>query len=205
MKTSSSIRLIVALSIVLAAFTACKTAPPTPPPAPVQGSATIVTEGVPGGITVDTVTMTAKVTAIDYDKRTVTLLGSDGSESKIDVGPQAINFDQVKVGDLVKVKATEETVVFLGGQDSAASDGAAAMTAQAAKGTQPGGMVVGTMQVTGTVKELDPTHQMATLQFEDGSTKIFPVRDDIDLSHYRVGQKVVFQVTHMVAISVEKP
>jgi len=31
------------------------------------------------------------------------------------------------------------------------------------------------------------------------------VRDDIDLSRRKVGEKVVFQVTEMIAISVEKP
>jgi len=31
------------------------------------------------------------------------------------------------------------------------------------------------------------------------------VRDDIDLSQRKVGEKVVFQVTEMIAISVKKP
>jgi hypothetical protein len=31
------------------------------------------------------------------------------------------------------------------------------------------------------------------------------VRDDIDLSQRKVGEKVVFLVTEMIAISVEKP
>jgi hypothetical protein len=46
---------------------------------------------------------------------------------------------------------------------------------------------------------------MATLAFDDGSTKTFPVRPDIDLGQRSVGEKVVFQVTEMIAISVEKP
>ena len=52
---------------------------------------------------------------------------------------------------------------------------------------------------------IDRTKRTATLRFEDGRTKTFPVRDDIDLSRRKVGEKVVFLVTEMVAISVDKP
>jgi len=65
--------------------------------------------------------------------------------------------------------------------------------------------VAETVQVTATVTAIDQTNRTATLQFEDGSTKTLPVRDDIDLSQRKVGEKVVFQVTEMIAISVEKP
>lgn len=42
----------------------------------------------------------ARVDAIDYAKRTVTLKTDKGSVT-LEVGPQAKNFDQVKVGDTV--------------------------------------------------------------------------------------------------------
>ena len=40
---------------------------------------------------------------------------------------------------------------------------------------------------------------------EDGTVETFTVRDDIDLSKHKVGEKVVFVVTEAVALSVEKP
>jgi len=43
------------------------------------------------------------------------------------------------------------------------------------------------------------------VRFDDGSIETLPVRDDIDLSKRKVGEKVVFIVTQMVALSVEKP
>jgi len=79
------------------------------------------------------------------------------------------------------------------------------MVALAPKGAQPAGLVAETTQVTATVKAIDPTNHTATLQFEDGSAETFPVRDDIDLSRRKVGEKVVFQVTEMIALSLEKP
>ena len=77
--------------------------------------------------------------------------------------------------------------------------------ALAPKGAKPGGLVAQTTQITARVEAIDRTERTATLRFEDGSTKTFPVRDDIDLSRRKVGEQVVFRVTEMIAIRVEKP
>ena len=70
--------------------------------------------------------------------------------------------------------------------------------------TKPGGLVAQVTQVTAMVVAIDQTKRTATLRFDDGSTETFPVRDDIDLSRHKVGERVVFRHTEMVAISVEK-
>ena len=187
----------------LLTLTACSTTSP-PPPAK-ETRSTDIQEGVPGGVIVDTLDVSAKVTAIDTSNRKVTLLGPDGDKFTVKVGPEAVNFDQIRVGDLVNATVTEELVVYLDEEGASAPDGAAGVVALAPKGAQPGGLVAETVQVTATVTAIDQTNRTATLQFEDGSTKTLPVRDDIDLSQRKVGEKVVFQVTEMIAISVEKP
>ncbi len=55
----------------------------------------------PMGVMVDTTVITGAVTAIDYAKRTVTLLGPEGNSRTIEVGPAATRFDAVKKGDNV--------------------------------------------------------------------------------------------------------
>jgi len=191
------------LLTALITLSACTTASPPPPAA---GAGTVAyAEGVPGGVMVNTVDMSARVTAIDTANRKVTLLGPDGDKVTVKVGPEAVNFDQIRVGDLVNATVTEALVVYLDEEGASPPDGSAAMVALAPKGAQPAGLVAETTQVTATVKTIDPTNRTATLQFEDGSSQTFPVRDDIDLSRRKVGEKVVFQVTEMIAISVEKP
>jgi hypothetical protein len=59
--------------------------------------------------------------------------------------------------------------------------------------------------VAGKVIAIDLEKRKATLQFEDGSTETFSVRPDIDLSRHQVGERVVFRVTEMIAIGIEKP
>ena len=186
----------------LLALTACSTTAPPPPP---EGkTATAYQKGVPGGVVVNTVDVSARVTAIDKANRKVTLLAPDGEKYQVKVGPEAVNFDQVKVGDLVKATVTEELVVYLEEEGASSGSGEAGVVALAPKGAKPGGVVAQVRQVTATVVAIDRTKRTAKLQFEDGSIETFPVRDDIDLSKHRVGERVVFRHTEMIAITVEK-
>lgn len=162
-------------------------------------------DGVAGGVIVQTFELTARVAAINKANREVTLVSDDGIKQKVTVGPEAINFNQIRIGDRLTVTATEEMVVELGVPGEKTGDGAAAVVALAPKGAKPGGLVAETVQVTGTVTAIDAAKRTATLRFEDGTIKTLPVRDDLDLSKRRVGEKVVFQVTEMIAISVKKP
>jgi hypothetical protein len=195
-----SLALLPAILIIFVA--ACATS--TPPPAPETDTAVAVKEGVPGMVVVNTVKVSARVTAIDKKKRTATLLGPDGKKYPIKVGPEAVNFDQVKMNDLVNVTLTEELVVYLEKEGTASSDGEAGVVALAPKGEKPAGLVAQTIRTTGTVESIDQKKRTATVRFEDGTTKTFPVRDDIDLSKHKAGERLVFHLTEMIAISVEK-
>jgi hypothetical protein len=177
----------------------------TPPPPGTTNTTVAVAEGVPGGIFVNTVEVSARVTAIDTTKRKLTLLLPDGEKTTVKVGPEAVNFDQIRSGDLIKATLTEELVVYLDEEGASGPDGSAAVVALAPKGAKPGGVVAEARQVTATVAAIDASNRTATLRFEDGHTKTFPVRADIDLSQRKVGDKVVFLVTEVIAISLEKP
>jgi hypothetical protein len=160
-------------------------------------------EGTAGGVFVQTLEVTAKVAAIDKANRKVTLLSNDGIKQVVKVGPDVINFDQIRVGDQLTVTATEELAVEMSAPGD--TDEAAALVALAPKGAKPGGVVAEAVQVTGTITAMDAAKRTATLKFEDGTTRTFPVRSDVDLSQRKVGDKVTFRVTEMMAISVQKP
>jgi hypothetical protein len=159
-------------------------------------------EGTAGGVFVQTREITAKVAAIDTANRKVTLISEDGIKQVVKVGSEAINFDQIRVGDQLKATVTEELVVQMGRKDEVF--GGAAIVALAPKGAKPGGFIADALQVTGTVTTIDMAKRTATLKFEDGTTKTFPVRSDVDLGKLQVGDKVMFRVTEMIAISIGK-
>jgi len=65
----------------------------------------------PMGIKVDTVQVSGAVTAIDYDKRQVTVKGPKGNLQTFEVSKKAKNFGNVKVGDVVVVTLTTATTI----------------------------------------------------------------------------------------------
>ena len=65
----------------------------------------------PMGVMVDTTVLTGAVTAIDYAKRTVTLVGPEGNSHTFEVGPAAKKFDAVKKGDNVIVTLKSATTL----------------------------------------------------------------------------------------------
>jgi len=197
---SGSLALTAATLFIL---TACSAA--SPPPPATDEVAVAYQKGVPGGVTVNTVEVSARVTAINKAKRKVTLLGPDGKKFTVKVGPEAVNFDQIRVDDLLKVTVTEELVVYLEAEGAASSEGEAGVVALAPKGEKPAGLVAQVTQVTATVVAIDREKRTATLRFDYGATKTHPVREDIDLSQHNVGERVVIRHTEMIAISVEKP
>ena len=80
----------------------------------VTGGTAVVTAPAgskPMGIMVDTTVITGAVTAIDYDKRTVTLLGPEGNSRTLEVGPAAKKFNAVKKGDNVVLTLKSSTTI----------------------------------------------------------------------------------------------
>ncbi len=168
-------------------------------------SAASFQHGVPGGVVVATHKLTATVSAIDADSRKVTLVTPDGKKTAVKCGPEVINFEQIRVGDLLKVMVTEELVAYLADAGAPPNDGAAALVALAPKGARPGGVIADTVQMTAKVAAIDLKKHKATLQFPDGSTRIVAVRQDVDLAQRKIGEAVVIRTTEMLALTVEKP
>jgi Cu/Ag efflux protein CusF len=169
------------------------------------GGAAGVTKGVPGGTVVQTYELKASVTAIDKAARKVTLMDATGIKTTVKVGPEAINFDQIRVGDQLELTAAQELVVSVTGEGETPSDGGAQVVALAPQGAKPGAILAETTQVTAKVTAIHAEQHTATLQFEDGSTRTVAVRPDVDLSKRKVGDKVVIRITEALAIRVVKP
>jgi len=195
---------LVTLALFPAALLALTSCSSNPPP-PETSSATAYRPGVPGGVVVETHTLTAKVTDIEAAKREVTLVNSEGEKTTVKCGPDVINFDQIRVGDHLKVTVTDQLVAYLADAGAGLKDGGAGVVLLAPEGAKPGGVVANTVQVTAKVTAIDLRHHKATLQFPDGTTRTVAVRPDVDLTRRHVGEEVVLRITEMLAINVETP
>lgn len=190
------------MAAALLTFSSCSSVS-LPPPTAVT-TTTAYAEGIPGGVMVNAIEMSARVSAIDHVKRTATLLRSDDTSFTVKAGPEVINFDQIGLGDLVNLAMIEEIAVYSQDAKAPAVDQSAVLVARAPKGAAPGGLMADTVQTVATVTAIDTKKRTATLRFQDDSEKTFAVRDDIDLTKHKIGEKVVFEVTEVLAIDVSK-
>lgn len=161
--------------------------------------------GVPGGEVVQTTTVNATVTGVDTTKRKVTLVTKDGKKFNVKAGPEVVNFDQIRVGDQLKATFTEEVVIRMAKPGEKIDDEIFGSIDTAPAGSKPSLKMSDTVQYSATITKIDTKRRKVTLSFDDGSKKKFPVRDDLDLSQRKVGEKVVFRSTEVYAISLKKP
>ncbi len=151
-----------------------------------------------------TATMTATVTAIDLDKRIVTLKGPKGEVRDIKVGPEAVNLPQVKVGDLVVVKYYESLAVEVMKPGAASGAGERSAIVRAKPGEMPGGMVAQQSTVTATVTAIDKKKGTISLKGPEGKTVVAKAEDPKNLDKVKVGDELLITYTEALAISVEK-
>jgi hypothetical protein len=196
---------IATLGLMSGAFllTACSSEPK--PEAPEATRVASIEEGVPGGVIVNTVTMTARVAAVDPATRKLTLVESDGKRTTITAGPEVINFDQIRVGDHLKATIRSELVVFMRERGALSRDGRAVAIAGAPRGAKPGVAMAESTEVTATLASIDQRAHRATLRFPDGRTTTVPVRSDVDLTKVSEGDQVVIRTNDTVAVVVETP
>jgi hypothetical protein len=108
--------------------------------------------------------ITAKVVAIDRVDRHVTLRGPEGNDVTVEVDHAARNFDQIEIGDQVKVEYYESVALYLGKHGEKPDATAGLIVARAAKGEKPAGVAVETVDVAATVQEIDKKNRTVTLK-----------------------------------------
>lgn len=188
--------------VAMFTFSACTHTKPSPFAESNPNAAHLA--GVPGGVAVDSYTeITARVTAVDAANRTVTVAG-ENKTTTFKCGPEVRNFDQIQVGDKLKVRLTELLTAGVAGPNETSADGSSALVLLAPKGAMPGAAVAETEQITGTVTGIDTLRHIVTLRFPDGTLSHYAVRPDVDIMAVKYGQKVVIRKTMATAIWVEK-
>jgi hypothetical protein len=135
----------------------------------------------------------------------LTLVSPEGKKFKITAGPRVANFNQIHIGDQLKVTLTDEVIVRMAKPGEKAGEGAVATVGLAPLGAKPGAVASDSYQITATVTAIDRENHTATLRYSDGSSSTLPVRPDVDLSKRKVGEKVVIRATEAFAIRLEKP
>ena len=147
---------------------------------------------------------TATIQAIDATARTITLRDDKGQEDTYTAGPELERFNELKVGDKVKMTYYESLVfqVRKPGETSDAASVAEGLTR--AKGALPGGALAVQDKMTVTVKSIDPAAQAVTVTTPDGRTVTRKVEDKRNLEKLKVGDQVDITYTRALLMKVER-
>jgi Cu/Ag efflux protein CusF len=153
------------------------------------------------------VSATATIQAIDSTARTVTLRDEQGQEDTYSVGPEVKRFDELKVGDKVKMTYYESVVLQVrkpgeaGGQPATPTADAAATRG---KGPMPGATIGVQEKMTVTVKAIDPALPSVTVTTPDGRTVTRKVENKKNIEGLKVGDQVDITYTRAVLTQVER-
>ncbi len=160
-----------------------------------------------GEIVTDATSTTATVVSVDRIKRLVALKRADGSSVTYKATPNAIGFDDIQAGDLVKVSVAEELAVFIGKNSlpPGVNQNTARLRVRLPNGTQAVATEVGAMVFTAKITAIDDWLDTVTLQLPDGSSKTINVSEAVNLADVSVGDTVSVQSTEAAVVVLEKP
>lgn len=159
----------------------------------------------PGAIAVEVVQAMGKVKAVDPLKRTVTVQGEDGRTVTVNA-KNARNFDQIKVGDIVRAEYVEEIAVFVRKADAPPEARGSQVVALAPKGKMPGGVIAETTEIEANVEDIDYIARTVTLRGPAGGIRTIKVGPQVkNLEAVKKGDHVVLRITEAVALEVTRP
>ena len=154
----------------------------------------------------DVVVVTATVLAIDKQDRILTLQGPKKNIVDIEVGEEARNFDQIRVGDQLRIEYYESVALYLGKPGTQPEEEAGLVVARSAKGEKPGGYAVGAVDVSASVVGIDKKKRTLTLKLPEGNVVTTTVDKSVQaFETLKVGDVIHARLTKAFAVSVENP
>jgi hypothetical protein len=150
-------------------------------------------------------TATMTIQAIDATARLITLRDEKGQEDTFSVGPGVQRFNELKVGDKVKMTYYESLVMQVrkpGDPAPSGTSGDAALTR--GKGALPGGTIAVQDKTSVTVKAIDTTLPSVTVTTADGRTVTRKVENKKNLEGLKVGDVVDLTYTRALVTDIER-
>ncbi len=160
--------------------------------------------GLPTVTATQTLKAQVKVDAIDYGNRSIALTGPDGKTEIFTVTSAVRNFNQIKKGDVVNVEYFTQMFASIRKADQEPTTKLAVAVAIAELGQKPGIVCARQATVEAQVESINYTTRVVNLRTPAGDLLTFtadPKLKDLDKVH--VGDRVAFEYTEAVAITVQ--
>ncbi len=171
-------------------------------PSQAQGTATL------GAGASETTTYEATVQAIDYQERTLTLVGPAGKTKTMTVGKEVRNFSQIHPGDAVIAQYQDSVAYVIAPPGTKAPEDMLAIAeARAAQGEKPAGGVASKLVITGLVTGVDVgAHTISIVDPTGGKVRTFTVKNPTYrnmLPSIKAGDKITAVVAEALVVAVD--
>ena len=151
-------------------------------------------------------TLIGTVEAVDHKARTVTIRGSGGVAVTLDVPPDAVRFEQVKVGDAVTATFYDRVSLRLKPAGEPAVDRTLEPTTAATPGDLPGATRTRQRVTTVTITSWDPVNKVVTFTGPNGtpySRRLLDSTDPKIVEGLKAGDRVDVTRTEAVTLAVQ--
>jgi hypothetical protein len=151
----------------------------------------------------DSVSATATIQAIDKANRLVTLKDEKGVEDTMQVGPAMKRFDELKVGDKVKITYYESLVMQVRKPGDPVKTAGDAAKLSPGTGASPSASASRQQTTTVEVLAIDQKVPSITVKTADGRTVTRKVEQPKNLEGVKVGDKIDITYTQAVLANIE--
>jgi hypothetical protein len=150
----------------------------------------------------NTATETATITGLDATRKYITLKSDTGEEDTFDASILK-RFDELKVGQKIKVTYYESMVFQVVKPGQAASPASVEASLNRAKSALPAGTVATQQKMTVTVKSIDTKVPSLTVTTPDGRVVTRHIEDRKNIEGLKVGDRIDITYTQALLASVE--
>ncbi len=150
-----------------------------------------------------TVQATAKVIAIDYKGRVVTLQDAQGDIYDVTAGPEVKRLNDIKVGDTITMTYQESVALAIAKPGSAMPAAGSSPTITRGTGSKPSGTISQTQTATVTIQSIDMSKPSVTVKTQDGHVITLLVQDKKNLAGLKSGDVVQITYTQALMMSVK--
>ena len=183
------ILLVIIISVFSLFVTACQ-----------QGDQTPQTSGEKPSVERTSVnTLTATVTAVDYDARSLTISDEEGVSHTFNNIRPDFPLDKFEMDETITMEMYRQEINYVVAEGAEVPEDQAFRAIGGKESDDKNVTLIQAQDMTTTVKEVDAENRMVTLLMEDGTPLMLPVQDDVkNLENLKPGEKVVTQVTQVI-------
>ncbi len=152
------------------------------------------------------ITLTAKVTDINYDTRVVSLEGPEGNVLNLKVDEQVKNLKEIKKGNLIKIQYKESLAWSLKKHSDKQTPSKTVTKTTTVENVdkKPEYSSKEKVSIVATIQSIDKEKPSVTLKGPEGNTFKVTVADPQSLTGVKTGDQVDITYSESVAVAVEK-